>query len=50
MRNVVLARQLFNIGNIGDYIPKDVYKSVAEVLKWLETMEEMPDVNVGIFQ
>ncbi|NGX34115.1 MAG: Flagellar biosynthetic protein FlhB [Candidatus Anoxychlamydiales bacterium] len=50
MRNVELARQLFNIGNIGDYIPKDVYKSVAEILKWLETMEEMPDVNVGIFQ
>lgn len=50
MRNVELARQLFNIGNIGDYIPKEAYKAVAEILKWLETMEEMPDVNVGIFQ
>ena len=50
MRNVSLARQLFAIGKIGDYIPKDAYKAVAEVLKWLETMEEMPDVNVGIFK
>ena len=50
MRNVELARQLFNIGNIGDYIPKDAYRAVAEILKWLETMEEMPDVNIGIFQ
>jgi type III secretion protein U len=50
MRNVELARQLFNIGKIGDYIPKETYKAVAEVIKWLETMEEMPDVNIGIFQ
>ena len=50
MRNVSLARQLFNIGRIGDYIPKDTYRPVAEILKWLETMKEMPDVNMGIFQ
>ena len=50
MRNVSLARQLFNIGRVGDYIPKDVYRPVAEILKWLETMEEMADVNVGIFK
>ncbi len=50
MRNVALARQLFAAGSVGDYIPKDTYKAVAEVLKWLDTMEEMPDVNVGIFQ
>jgi type III secretion protein U len=50
MRNVELARQLFAIGTIGDYIPKDTYKAVAEILKWLDTMEELPDVNIGIFQ
>ncbi len=50
MRNVELAQQLFAIGTIGDYIPKDAYKAVAEILKWLETMQQMPDVNVGIFQ
>ena len=50
MRNVDLARKLFAIGNVGDYIPKEAYKAVAEILKWLETMEEMPDVNIGIFQ
>ncbi|MBN2479904.1 MAG: type III secretion system export apparatus subunit SctU [Parachlamydiales bacterium] len=50
MRNVELARKLFNVGKVGDYVPKETYKAVAEILKWLETMEEMPDVNIGIFQ
>jgi type III secretion protein U len=50
MRNVALARRLFNIGNIGDFIPKETYKAVAEILKWLETMENEPDINIGIFQ
>src|SRR3990172_2651870 len=36
MRNVELARKLFAIGTIGDYIPKDTYKAIAEILKWLE--------------
>ncbi|MBI5346043.1 MAG: type III secretion system export apparatus subunit SctU [Chlamydiae bacterium] len=50
MRNVDLARGLFYKGNIGDFIPKETYKPIAEVLKWLKTMAETPDVNVGIFQ
>jgi flagellar biosynthesis protein FlhB len=50
MRNVELARQLFAIGKIGDYIPKETYKPIATILKWLETMEETPDINVGLFQ
>ncbi|MFA6118611.1 MAG: EscU/YscU/HrcU family type III secretion system export apparatus switch protein [Parachlamydiales bacterium] len=50
MRNVELARQLFAIGKIGDYIPKETYKAIATILKWIETMEEMPDVNIGLFQ
>ncbi len=50
MRNVALAHDLFNKGQIGDFIPKETYKAVAEILKWLETMEEMPDVNVEIFK
>jgi len=50
MRNVELARELFTKGDIGTYIPKESYKPVAEILKWLETMEESVDVNVGIFQ
>lgn len=49
MRNVDLAWKLFTIGKIGDYIPKETYQAIAEIIKWLETMEEMPDINVGLF-
>jgi type III secretion protein U len=49
MRNVDLAWKLFTMGRVGDYIPKETYQALAEVIKWLETMEEMPDINVGIF-
>lgn len=50
MRNVELAWKLFTIGRVGDYIPKETYQAIAEIIKWLETMEEMPDINVGLFQ
>lgn len=50
MRNVNLARQLFSMGKIGDFIPKEAYKAVATILKWLETMEETPDVNIAPFE
>lgn len=39
MRNVPLAHELFNKGKIGDYIPIDTYKAVAEILKWIESLE-----------
>jgi type III secretion protein U len=51
MRNVELAWKLFTIGRVGDYIPKETYQAIASVIKWIDTMEEMPDIsNVGIFQ
>jgi len=49
MRNVDLAWKLFTIGNIGDYIPKETYKTIAEIIKWIETLEQMPDINVELF-
>jgi type III secretion protein U len=42
MRNVELAHELFNKGKIGDYIPEETYKAVAEILKWIATLEEKP--------
>jgi len=50
MRNIELAKTLFALGEIGDYIPKETYKGIAAIIKWLDTMEEKPDVNIGIFQ
>lgn len=49
MRNVDLAWKLFTVGRVGDYIPKETYQAIAEIIKWLDTMEEMPDINVGMF-
>lgn len=39
VRNVPLARQLFKEGKVGRYIPRDTYEAVAEILKWLASLE-----------
>lgn len=45
MRNVDLARELYTKGRISDYIPEDTYEAVAEILKWIKSLEENPDIN-----
>jgi type III secretion protein U len=50
MRNVDLARELYSKGKISDYIPEDTYEAVAEILKWIESLEENPDVNLELFK
>lgn len=45
MRNIDLALELYRKGRIGDYIPKDTYKAVAEILKWLKALEEKEKVE-----
>lgn len=50
MRNVDLARELYTKGKISDYIPEDTYQAVAEILKWIESLEANPDVNMELFQ
>lgn len=50
MRNVELAQDLFNRGRINDYVPEDSYKAIAEILKWIEALEENPDYNVELFK
>jgi type III secretion protein U len=50
MRNVDLARELYSKGKISDYIPEDTYQAVAEILKWIASLDENPDVNVEIFK
>jgi len=50
MRNVDLARELYSKGKISDYIPEDTYEAVAEILKWIESLEENPDVNTELFK
>jgi type III secretion YscU/HrpY family protein len=50
MRNVELARELYSKGEISDYIPEDTYAAVAEILKWIASLEENPDANLELFR
>lgn len=50
MRNVDLARELYSKGKISDYIPEDTYQAVAEILKWIESLDENPDINAELFK
>lgn len=52
MRNVSLAQELYNKGKMGQYIPEETYEAIAEVLKWLDTIEATaaPEYNVDIFR
>lgn len=50
MRNVDLARELYSKGEISDYIPEETYEAVAEILKWINSLEENPDVNMELFK
>jgi len=45
MRNVDLARELYSRGEISGFIPEDTYEAVAEILKWIKSLEENPDLN-----
>ena len=50
MRNVSLAQTLFEKGKISEYIPEETYEAVAEILKWLESLEKKEEVNLELFQ
>jgi type III secretion protein U len=50
MRNVDLARELYSKGKISDYIPEETYEAVAEILKWIDSLEENRDVNLELFK
>jgi len=50
MRNVDLARELYRKGKISDYVPEDTYEAIAEILKWIESLEENPDINNELFR
>lgn len=52
MRNVPLAQELYNKGAMGQYIPEETYEAIAEVLKWLDTIEATatPEYNIDLFK
>lgn len=50
MRNIPLAHQLYEQGDISSFIPEDTYEAVAEILKWLKKLEEEQEYNVELFK
>ncbi len=50
MRNVDLARELYTKGKISEYIPEHTYEAVAEILKWIKSLEQNPDINEELFR
>ncbi|MDN3504902.1 MAG: type III secretion system export apparatus subunit SctU [Rhabdochlamydiaceae bacterium] len=40
MRNIALAHQLYWTCKIGQFVPEDTYETIAEILKWIEELEQ----------
>lgn len=50
IRNVTLAQELYNKGQVGHYVPEETYEAIAEVLKWLNQLEKMPEYDLEVFK
>lgn len=44
LRNVQLARSLWERGEVFEYIPEDTYEAMADILKWVQTLKEDEDL------
>jgi type III secretion protein U len=40
LRNIDLAHHLYDTGTVYEYIPEHTYEAVAEILKWIASLEE----------
>ena len=43
MRNIPLARKLWEEGELYQYVPEDTYEAIAEILKWIQSMQVKND-------
>lgn len=50
MRNVALAQTLFEKGEIYQYIPEETYEAVAEILRWLEGLDDLETAGSELFK
>jgi type III secretion YscU/HrpY family protein len=50
MRNVSLARTLYEKGKISEYIPEETYQAVAEILRWIEGLETLETSGMELFK
>lgn len=42
IRNIKLAHKLWREGDLYEYVPEDTYKAMAEILRWINSLEEDP--------
>ncbi len=42
MRNVPLARKLWEEGELYEYVPEETYEPIAEILRWVASLQEEP--------
>ena len=40
MRNIELAQTLYYKGKASEYVPEETYEAIAEILKWIASLEE----------
>lgn len=45
VRNIKLAHKLWNEGEIYEFIPEDTYEAVAEILRWIASLSENPELE-----
>lgn len=50
MRNVALAQTLSEKGELYEYIPEETYEAVAEILRWIEGLENHETIGTEIFK
>lgn len=50
MRNVPLAQELYNNGQISQYVPEETYEAIAEILKWIAQLEKEEEYNTELFK
>lgn len=43
VRNIKLARKLWDEGELYEFIPEDTYEAVAEILRWIASISEDPN-------
>lgn len=46
LRNVKLAHKLIEDGELFEYVPEDSYEAIAEVLRWVASLEEENDTEL----
>ncbi|CDZ80700.1 Yop proteins translocation protein U [Candidatus Rubidus massiliensis] len=48
IRNIPLAHNLFENGELNEYVPEDTYEAIAEILRWIANLDKQQSGEVNI--